>query len=504
MHQRINWHYWAVIWVFAAASFQNAAAASATARPNILIITVDDMSCDSIGVFDCPLPQTTPAIDQFAKSAMRFSHAHVHVGNCMPSRNIMWSGMYSCKNGIEGFRQDPSVTYPTLCDLAKDAGYYSAIRGKVSHSTPYIPYGWDEDATTDPNGKKYDLKDPVSYGKSVRQVADSAQQQGKPFCLMVNISDPHKPFYGVNGKGHKVKDDYVPTKLFDPDTVPVPGFLHDSPSVRQELVHYYNSVRRADDCFREVLAALESTGKTDNTFVMFLSDHGMPLPFAKTQLYHHSTHTPLMIRWPNVTKAGSVDNQHMVAAIDFVPTLLQVMQHKHPTPEILQGRSFAPLLKGEAQDNRDHIIVQYNENSGRKRHPMRGIHTAEYLYLYNAWSDGKNQFATATTGTATYRDMVRLAKTDKTIKQRLNLFDHRVPQELYHVASDPDCLNNLIKDQSVQPQLKALRRRLAERLEQIQDPMASLLQDPDNQELRKAFMKSQPVPPAKKRRGRKK
>ena len=155
------------------------------------------------------------------------------------------------------------------------------------------------------------------------------------------------------------------------------------------MVHYYNSVRRADDCFREVMAALDAGGQTDNTFVMFLSDHGMPLPFAKTQLYHHSTKTPLMVRWPGITGSGSVDNQHMVAAIDFVPTLLEVMNHAHPTPAARQGRSFASLLKGKKQDGRDHVILQYNENSGRKRHPTRGIHTTQYLYLYNAWSDGK-------------------------------------------------------------------------------------------------------------------
>lgn len=511
MNQQRNWAciFAAIVsgsfWICNAASasailvMPSNAAAIQPHRPNILIITVDDMSCDSIGVFGCPLKQTTPAIDQFAKSSVRFSHAHVHVGNCMPSRNIMWSGLYSCKNGIEGFRQDSSVTYPTLCDLAQSAGYYSAIRGKVPHSTPYTPYAWDEDATVDVNGHKFHLKDPASYGKSVQQVMQSAKNQQKPFCLMVNISDPHKPFYGVNGKGQKVDDPYVPTKLFNVDTVHVPGFLHDSPAVRQEMVHYYNSVRRADDCFREVMAALDAGGQADHTFVMFLSDHGMPLPFAKTQLYHHSTKTPLMIRWPGITLPGSIDDQHMVAAVDFVPTLLDVMNHAHPHPASLQGRSFAPLLKGEKQDGRDHVILQYNENSGRKRHPMRGIHTTQYLYLYNAWSDGKNKFATATTGTETYRDMQRLAPTNKVIKQRLELFDHRVPQELFDIKSDPDCMQNLVASPSAQPVLNRLRKQLAARLAEIEDPMANLLADPGNEQLRKAFMDSQPTPPKKKK-----
>lgn len=478
---------------------QSGQASDTAHRPNILIVTVDDMSCDSVGVFGCPLKETTPSIDHFAKSAMQFQHAHVHVGNCMPSRNIMWSGLYSCKNGIEGFRQDPSVTYPTLCDLAQDAGYYAAIRGKVPHSTPYTPYGWDQDATMQPNGRKFALKDPASYGKSVEQVVKAASQEQKPFCLMVNISDPHKPFYGVNGKGQPVDDPFVPTKLFNADTVPVPGFLHDSPAVRQELAHYYNSVRRADDCFREVMNAVEASGKSEDTFILFLSDHGMPLPFAKTQLYHHSTHTPLLVRWPKVTQAGSVDSQHMVAAVDFVPTLLDVMQHAHPNPETLQGLSFAPLLRGESQPGRDHVIVQYNENSGRKRHPMRGIHTKRYLYLYNAWSDGQNQFATATTGTASYRDMQRLAKSDKRVRARLDLFDHRVPQELYDIQADPDCLHNLIDIPEFAEVKKRLTQKLAARLKEIEDPMAPLLQNPGNKSLRKAFMDSQPVPPKRNR-----
>ena len=59
-----------------------------------------------------------------------------------------------------------------------------------------------------------------------------------------------------------------------------------------------------------ILRALDESGQADRTLVMFLSDHGMPLPFAKTQLYHHSTHTPLIFRWPGVTAPGSVDDLH--------------------------------------------------------------------------------------------------------------------------------------------------------------------------------------------------
>lgn len=461
---------------------------AAPPRPNVLIITVDDMSADSLGAFGCQLVDTSPTIDAFARQSLRFKHAHCLVGNCMPGRNIMWSGLYSHVNGVEGFVQNPEPDYPVLCDLAKQAGYFAAIRGKVSHSTPYTPYAWDAVLDSTADGKKHHVKDAESYGESTRDGITLAKKAGKPFCLMVNISDPHKPFYAQGKGGETTRDPHVPSRVFTAQEVPVPGFLPDDEVIRKELAHYYSSVRRADDCFRAIMTALDDAGEAETTFVMFLSDHGMPLPFAKTQLYHHSTHTPLMVRWPGVTKPGSEDTQHMVSAVDFLPTLLDVMGHQHPTPGRLHGRSFAPLLRGEDQADRDFVILQYNENSGRNRHPMRGIHTRDYLYLYNPWSDGIRKFATATTGTMTYRQMVKRASNETDIATRLRLFDHRVVEELYDVSNDPNCLVNLMGHPSHREALNQLRPQLAQFLADLNDPVAPLLAAVDDESLRTAYM----------------
>jgi len=458
------------------------------ARPNLLLITVDDMSADSIGAFGCKLPETTPAIDAFAKQALRFEHAHVLVGNCMPGRNIMWSGLYSHVNGVEGFVQNRNPDYPVLCDLAKQAGYFAAIRGKVPHSTPYSPYAWDAVLDEDDNGKKHPIKDAAGYGDSTRQGIALAQAAGKPFCLMVNISDPHKPFHAQGRGGETIPDPHVPSRVFTADEVPVPGFLPEDDVIRKELGHYYSSVRRADDCFAAIMSALDDSGKADNTFVMFLSDHGMPLPFAKTQLYYHSTRTPLMIRWPGITQADSRDDQHIVSAIDFVPTLLDVMQHQHPTPERLHGRSFLSLLQGKSQADRDSVVLQYNENAGRNRHPMRGITTKHRLYLYNAWSNGERKFATATAGTPTYRQMVLLAQSEPDVAARVQLLDHRVLEEFYDIEHDPDCLVNLIDSEKHAAEIEGMRQQLATSLAAMKDPMAPLVADIKNHELREAYM----------------
>lgn len=452
---------------------------SYASQPNLLLITVDDMNADSIGAYGCKLEGTTPTIDRLAASGLCFDRAHVQVGNCMPCRNVLLSGRYPYNNRVEGFYQVKDIDYPVLADLMKEAGYFVAIRGKVNHSTPYTPYDWDLVLDMLPGGGRAHPKDPASYGTSTTQGIQAAQEANKPFCLVVNVSDPHKPFYTGN-------DPYKPSRVYQADGVPIPGFLFDDPMVRKELADYYSTVRRADDCVESILKALDESGKADETVVMFLSDHGMPLPFAKTQLYHHSTHTPWIVRWPGVTKAGSRDDRHMISAVDLVPTLLDLVEAKHP--DGLDGHSFLPLIKGESQKDRDSVFKVYSENAGGHCHPMRAVQTPEYLYIFNPWSDGKRVFRTATQGTATYRRMKQLAGSRSEIAARLDLFDHRVLEEFYDVKNDPDCLHNLIESAEHQDALDRHRQLMDTYMANSRDPMRFLFKKRDDQEIRQVYI----------------
>lgn len=460
-------------------------AAAATARLNVLVITTDDMSCDSVGVYGCQLPDTTPQMDRLASRSLRFNYAYVQVGNCMPSRNVMFSGRYPHNNRIEGFYQVRDAGWPHLSDLLKAAGYYTGIRHKVTHSTPYSPYpGWDVVLDTQPDGTALHQKNPESYYTCTQRGIAEAKRAGKPFFLNLNISDPHKPFYAEGGR----PDPHRPSRVFTATEVPVPGFLFDDPKVRTELAEYYSSVRRADDSLGGILRALHESGEEERTLIFFLSDHGMPLPFAKTQLYFHSTRTPWMVRWPGVTRPGGVDDRHLVSGVDLTPTLLEVLGV--PAPAGMDGRSFAPVLRGETQAGRDYIVAEYNENSGGFRHPMRTIITRDYGYLFNPWSNGSRVMSTATRGTVTFRRMQELAKGDPAMAARLDLFEHRVPEELYHYASDPDARQNLIAS----PAHRAERDRLIGLLESwmvhTRDPMLAVFRDRANPAAREAYMKA--------------
>jgi N-sulfoglucosamine sulfohydrolase len=461
----------------------------AAERLNVLIITTDDMSADSVGAFGCKLAGTTPHMDALAKEGMRFRRAHVQVGNCMPSRNVMWSGRYPHNNKVEGFYDVKNPGYPHLVDLMKAAGYFTGIRGKVGHSTPYSPYAWDMVLDTLPEGGATHAKDSASYGKSTEAGIRAAKAAGKPFCLVINVMDPHKPFYAEGRGGETVADPHKPTRVFAPEEVPIPGYLFDDPVVRKELAHYYSSVRRADDSVGSTLAALKASGEEGRTVVMFLSDHGMPLPFVKTQLYHHSTLTPLVILWPGVTRPGSVNEQHMVSAVDFLPTLLEITGIAPPRG--MDGRSFAPLLKGEKQTGREMVVKEYNENAGGSRDPMRAIETPKFLYLFNPWSNGDRVMQTATTGTSTYRRMRELAATDPEIAARHKLYQYREVEELYDVEQDPDCLKNLIGDPKYAGTRDQLRNDLEKWMVKTGDPMLEVFRRRDDAAAREAYVKGQ-------------
>jgi N-sulfoglucosamine sulfohydrolase len=146
------------------------------------------------------------------------------------------------------------------------------------------------------------------------------------------------------------------------------------------------------------------------------------------------------------------------------------------------------VLRGYAQYGRDYVVTEYNENAGGFRHPMRSIVTRDYGYIFNPWSNGKRVMSTATKGTATYRRMRALAKLKPQLAQRLDLFDHRVPEELYHYATDPDAIHNLID----QPEQRGEQQRLTKLLEawmvKTGDPLLEVLRARHDPAVREAFL----------------
>jgi N-sulfoglucosamine sulfohydrolase len=288
--------------------------------------------------------------------------------------------------------------------------------------------------------------------------------------------------------------------VFKPDEVVVPAFLADLPQVRLEISEYYSSVRRCDDTVGALMAALDETGLAQNTIVMFLSDHGMPLPFAKTNVYYHSTRTPWIVRWPGKTQPGSVDDEHFISGIDLAPTLLDMVGIK--APDEADGFSFKTLLTGGRQDGREMVFTQFHQTAGRNRYPMRAVEDKRFRYIYNPWSDGKRVFRNESQSGRTMRAMLAAGKETPDIAARCKLFLLRVPEELYDLKSDPDALNNLVDDPEYRADLSRLRSALGDWMQRTEDPARTAFQNRDNEQARRQFMAEQDAQTGRKKQKR--
>ena len=452
-------------------------------RLNILLITADDLNFDSLGLTGSKTPDVSPNIDRLAAEGMFFKRAHVTVAVCQPSRETLMTGRYPHRSGATGF-YPVRKEVPTLMESLQAAGYMQGILGKVKHLAPPEKFPWDFQHDQAELGMG---RSPAIYYKYAREFFGNARQAGKPFFLMANSHDPHRPWAGSYAEksqnatrgaasmpdakaGELPKGVYPPaSRYYRPDEVAIPGFLPDLPQVRQDVAEYYSSAHRCDETVGAVLRALKESGLEGDTLVMFLSDNGISMPFAKSNCYLASTHTPWIVRWPGKVAPGGVNEEDFISGIDFMPTILQAAGLA--LPDGMDGRSFMPLLSGGRQDKRDHVFTVYNDTSGKRSYPMRCLQTARFGYIYNAWSDGKAAYVVESSDSPTVKAMRLSAATQKAMAERVELLDHRVPEELYDLQADPDALHNLIADGAHKEQAAKMRQYLLAWMESTADPL---------------------------------
>ncbi|MEN1682007.1 MAG: sulfatase [Planctomycetota bacterium] len=460
----------------------SAAAPPMPERPNILLITLDDMNWDSVGAYGCPLENITPNIDSLALGGMRFEHAYVQTPSCVPSRNVFMTGRYPHTSGVMGFFS-VKPSFATLPELLRSGGYYTAVVNKPRDSSMTDDFDryWDYHQIL-PNSVKRTAR---NYADHTAAVLEAAAAGSKPFFCVVNIADPHKPFFEDPKAETGTFDKTAPSYRYTTADTLMPGFLPDRPKVREEMRNYYNSVKRGDDCVGAVLRVLREARLEGSTAVVLVSDHGMPLPYAKSSLYPAGLRTPWIVQWPGVAEAGGVDSAHLVSAVDFAPTVLDIASV--PAPSGLQGKSMLPEIKGGSSGPRDVVFAEFNENAGGRPYPMRAVHTKEYVYVFNPWSDGERHFLCAANYYQSYKLMEKLAPQDDAIRARLDHLDHRATEELYDLAKDPDCLNNVIDSPAHSEAAERLRGELADWMRRTDDYALAAFQVRDDPAALRAF-----------------
>ncbi len=444
------------------------------------------MNWDAVGAFGCPDDGTTPNIDQLAAEGMRFNHGHVTIAVCWPSRSAMMTGRYPHRSGGEGFFNLRHPNVPILPALLRDGGYRVGILGKLGHSTPYADFQWDMVYDQHELGMG---RNPTIYREHASNFVSQSKASGEPFFLMLNSHDPHRPFYGNDQQewySNTSSPAVAPSKTFTTDEVTTPGFLTDLPEVRLEISEYYSSVRRCDDTVGETLTMLREQGVADNTIVIFLSDNGMAFPFAKTNCYLNSTRTPWIMRWPGVITPNFIDNEHFVTGVDLAPTLLEAAGIEQAAG--MDGKSFLPVLRGEAQVGRELAFTQFHQTAGKRNYPMRCVQNRRFGYIWNPWSDGERIFKNESQSGRTFNAMEAAAAQDPELAKRVDLFLYRVPEEFYDFENDPNALTNLIDDPAYASEVNTLRQELETWMESNSDPALKAFRANNAPQANEAYM----------------
>lgn len=357
---------------------------SADKRPNILLITADDLGCE-LGCYGDKCA-STPNLDGLCRDGVRFDRAFVTSASCSPSRSSIFTGKYPHENGQiglshRGFTMHPGqVSFPSLL---KRAGYHTGVIGKV-HVAPAsaVPFDFDTNGKL-PGSKTNDIGLVTSYIEKF-----FAEDFDGPFLLMVNFFDPHHP---PEGKNNYIYDQIggLPEHPLKPNEVePFPFLKATNARTQSNVAGYYNCVNRLDVGVGRLLDILRREGQEDKTLVIFLGDHGPPFPGGKISCYEAGLRVPFLVRWPGCAKESLVCDE-MVSTIDIMPTVLDAVGVE--IPDDLRGRSLIPLLKGEAPPWRDVMYGEFNWHTQSTFRPERSVRDERYKLILRLASNGGDQ-----------------------------------------------------------------------------------------------------------------
>ncbi len=409
----------------------------AAEKPNLVVFI-----CDDLGTLDTtPYGSTevrTPNMQRLANEGLRFTQAFVASPSCAPSRAALLTGLMPARNGAEANHTRPKAELKKLPKYMQELGYEVASFGKVAHYGHGPEYGFDTVA-----GEGFQRYEGI--GQAVNYLKERKSE--KPLLLFVGTNWPHVPWPEKSG--------------YDPAKIGVPPEHFDTPAYRLSRTNYYEAVTKADDDLGQVLAAVDQKLDPKNTFVLFTSDHGAQLPFGKWNLYDAGMRVPLLAKGPGI-KAGATTDA-MVSWIDILPTLVDL--GGGVAPKDIDGRSFAPVLRGEKQSAREEIYATHSNDREFNVYPMRCLRTDKWKYILNLHPEF--QYATHINRAAGrdsvdyFRSWETASKTDPRAAEVVHRYKQRPREELYDLANDPHELKNLADQPQHASRLAEMRAKVA-------------------------------------------
>ncbi|QDU28812.1 Arylsulfatase [Anatilimnocola aggregata] len=418
---------------------------AAADKPNILFIFSDDHAQHAISAYGSKVNQT-PHLDRLAKAGARFTNSFVTNSICTPSRATLLTGQYSHLNGVPVFNRFDGGRDHAAKHL-QAGGYHTGMIGKWHLGSDPTGFDrWialpGQGAYWNPQFLLPGKKKLTIEGHCTDITTDlgiewmKTRPKDKPFFLMLHQKAPHRAWEPAKRHLEMFKDKLIPEpetlfddyatrptalpknqqtvarnltrrdlKLMPPADLKGPAlqkWLNTSPTelevdgktlTGKELVQwkyqkymrdYLGCVQGVDDGVGKVLDYLDEAGLAENTIVIYSADNGWYLGdlglYDKRFMYEPGLHVPLIVRGPGVTK-GSVPAQ-FVANIDLAPTFIDLAGL--PVPEFMQGRSFAPLLRGESPaDWRTTMYYRYYHDPGHHNTAAHlGVRTATHKLIH--------------------------------------------------------------------------------------------------------------------------
>ncbi len=424
------------------------------AAPNILFIFSDDHAQHAISAYGSKVNQT-PHIDRLAKEGVRFAHSYVTNSICTPSRATLLTGQYSHLNGVPVFNRFDG-TRDNVAKHLQAGGYHTGMIGKWHLGSD--PTGFDRWIVLPGQGDYWDPTFLVQghsltiKGHCTDITTDlgleflKTRPQEKPFFLMLHQKAPHRGWDPDERNKALFKDKIIPEpdtlwddyatrpaalpeneqtiardltrhdlKLIPPADLKGPArqkWMRTKPTevevngrilTGKELVKwkyqrymqdYLACVQGVDDSVGKVLDYLDQNGLAQNTVVIYSADNGWYLGdlglYDKRFMYEPGLKVPLLARGPGI-KAGGVPAQ-FVSNIDLAPTFLDLAGL--PVPPSMQGRSLAPLLRGESPaDWRTTFYYRYYHSPGHHNTAAHyGVRTATHKLIHYWKKDAYEMF----------------------------------------------------------------------------------------------------------------
>jgi arylsulfatase A-like enzyme len=350
--------------------------APGTKRPHVIIMSIDTLRADHLGVYGYELG-TSPNLDAFAKRAVLFDHAVSSSHNTAPAHMSIFTGLapsvhriVNCTVGCKMTqRLEPQIA--TLAELLKKQGYATAGFHGGANLSDRLGFDQGFDLYTSEIKWRAVYERPSTIDP-IRRWIRARKDEEKPQFLFLHHYICHDPYLQAPERfrqrylrGKRVAG--LPTSLSG--IITTEGFPRirrefwrdirlDDPKHRQHVLALYDgAVRYADHLFGEISKLLETEGIYDDSVLIVLSDHGEE--FYEHQgnlhkkLFVEVLHVPLLIKLPHDRHAGRRVSRR-VGTIDLMPTLLDLLGVRHELE--LQGRSFMPLLAGSGQEYRPFIV----------------------------------------------------------------------------------------------------------------------------------------------------